>query len=305
MDAESHGMLRPSAFRRWSIASLMSAFLMGSVILLAGPASPEPVVESARLNARLAQTPLAGLGGHFLIEGARLQNELTLDPRFVVALAGAESSFGTRICTPFNAWNWFWEGPCLPRRPDGSAPSPFSDWKRGIEVVSKFLKKSYLLKGYTTIPLIGSKYCAEGCQHWEPNVTRFYTELGGDLTDLTYAHAVPPEGTGKPIDPGPVTPPGGTDKPVDTGPVTPPGGTGKPIDTGPVTPPEKPVVTKPDAPGDAKAAASASTGTETPPVSRPAEAAGLPLWVWWAALAVAFAGLTGAAGFVLGRRTRG
>jgi hypothetical protein len=49
------------------------------------------------------------------------------------------------------------------------------------------MRKSYLLKGYNTIPLIGKKYCASGCEHWEPNVTQFYRELGGNPALLTYA----------------------------------------------------------------------------------------------------------------------
>lgn len=284
----------PRYGRRWSISCLV-----GGLILVAGSASPEPIVEPAQLDKRLAGTPLAGLGAYFLSEGSRFQ----IDPRLVVAIAGAESSFGGRICTPFNAWNWFWEGPCRPRRPDGSTPSPFRDWERGIEVVSKFLKKSYVLKGYTTIPQIGSKYCAEGCKDWEPNVTEFYSKLGGDLSDLTYAHVVPP--------------PGGTEKPIDTGTVessstiTNPSaetkGKEKPIDTTVESSSTKAITnpsaeTKGNTSSDAKASAGESA-TESPLDSRPAEGTGLPAWLW-AVLGVALAGLSGAAGFALGRLTR-
>lgn len=103
--------------------------------------------------------------------------EWNIDPRLIVAIAGAESTFGKNICVQFNAWNWFWGGTCQ--------QSPFASWERGIEVVSKFMRLSYLNKGRDTIPLIRQKYCASGCQNWTSLVTLFYaTELGGDVNDL-------------------------------------------------------------------------------------------------------------------------
>lgn len=121
-----------------------------------------------------SKQPLADLGPDFVQWGSTYG----VNPRLVVAISGAESSFGAHVCTQANAWNWFWEGPC--------PKSPFDSWDSGIKTVSHFLRKSYLLKGYNTIPLIGAKYCASGCEHWVPGVTQFYTELGGDLSSLTW-----------------------------------------------------------------------------------------------------------------------
>lgn len=150
------------------------------VIFACAALRAEPVVTVGTLEGRLTGTPLAGRGPVFLGHGAKYG----ADPRLVVAIAGGESTFGKHICADNNAWNWFWGGTC--------EASPFVSWDRGIEVVSKFLNKSYLLKGYETIEQIGGKYCAEGCEHWVPNVETFYTSMGGDTADLTYAHPAGP-----------------------------------------------------------------------------------------------------------------
>lgn len=124
-------------------------------------------------------SPIAGNGSVFFSSGV-LYN---VDPRLVVGISGAESSFGTAwaACpaSGFNAWSWFYNGNC--------ASSPFSSFAEGIQTVTKFMRKSYLNKGYTTIAAIESKYCAAGCAGWVSNVTSSYTAQGGDTSDLTFS----------------------------------------------------------------------------------------------------------------------
>lgn len=129
------------------------------------------------------QSPIRERGAVFVERGQKWD----VDPRLIVAISGAESSFGRKICGDFNAWNWFWcyavgtcEGhPCQ--------NSPFDSWDKGIYTVTKFMRRSYLNKGYTSIPLIRQKYCIENCEHWERNVTTFYhNDLSGSLHDFTY-----------------------------------------------------------------------------------------------------------------------
>lgn len=104
-----------------------------------------------------------------------------VDPRLVYAIAGAETTFGKKVCVDNNAWNWFHGGSCK--------DSPFESWKKGAQTVTKFLRKSYLDQGLNTIKLIGAKYCAAGCENWEPLVMRFYKdEQGGSISDLGYKH---------------------------------------------------------------------------------------------------------------------
>lgn len=156
-------------------------------------ASDPPDVLAQKIDQFLAgrpvdnnKRPLVGSGADFVQWGGTYQ----VNPRLIVAISGAESTFGAHICTSNNAWNWFWEGPC--------PKSPFDTWSSGIHTVSHFLEKSYILKGYNTIPLIGHRYCTEGCQNWQGNVTSFYQALGGDMTTLAW---VPGEAEGPPAQP--------------------------------------------------------------------------------------------------------
>lgn len=124
-----------------------------------------------------------------LLESGR---EFDVDPRLIVGISGQETGFGKHLCGEYNAWNWFWcasTGDC-----GGSDPvsvrcglSPFSNWSAGIETVTRGIRRGYLNKGYTTISLIGAKYCGEGCEHWVPNVTTFHVnEMRGDAADLRH-----------------------------------------------------------------------------------------------------------------------
>src|SRR5580692_7109239 len=139
--------------------------------VLAAPCSLTAAEVDAYLQGK--SSPLAGLGATFVQRGL----EWNVDPRLIIAIAGAESSFGTHICTAHNAWNWFWGASC--------ENSPFDSWESGILSVTKGIRLSYLNKGRATVEQIGARYCQSGCQHWVPNVTEFYaTELNGDLRDL-------------------------------------------------------------------------------------------------------------------------
>jgi hypothetical protein len=127
-------------------------------------------------------SPIASNGAVFFDSGVGWN----IDPRLIAAIAGAESSFGTvwQACPAngYNAWSWFYGGTC--------ANSPFSSFADGIQTVTKFMRKSYLNKGYRTIPQIETKYCASGCSNWASNVSMFYTQIptnpAGNLGDLSF-----------------------------------------------------------------------------------------------------------------------
>ncbi len=151
-----------------------------------GIAYGEPYDEqlASKIDTYLAgkNSPLSGLGSVFVSAGV----QYNVDPRLIVAIAGAESSFGTAwsACARDgnNAWSWFYNGNCQ--------NSPFSSFSAGIMTVTKFMRRSYLNKGFTTIDLIRKKYCVSGCNDWAPNVTQFYTDLGGDVNDLSYSRTL-------------------------------------------------------------------------------------------------------------------
>ena len=159
------------------------------ISLASSLAFAEPAVSPCSIDSYLSgkSSPIAGNGLALTNSGLKY----VVDPRLVVAISGAETSFGTAgACSAvFNAWNWFWciaTGSC-----SGSdsttvkcANSPFDSWADGGNTVTKFLNRSYLNKGLTTIELIGAKFCTSGCSSWVTNVTQFYTALGGDTANL-------------------------------------------------------------------------------------------------------------------------
>lgn len=126
----------------------------------AGPTGPQI---DAYLNRK--GSPMMGMGGAF----ANYGRTYNVDPRLVVAISGAETTFGKHLCAPHNAWNWFHHGNC--------PASPFSSYPAGAEEVTRFLRLSYLNKGYDTVPLIRAKYCAAGCENWVPLVMAFLDEM--------------------------------------------------------------------------------------------------------------------------------
>lgn len=147
---------------------------MPGVAALGGPTSG--AISPQAIDAYLASkgSPMAGQGAAFVQSGMRWQ----VDPRLLVAIAGAESNFGQVTCGPNNAWGW-----ACPNDPES-----FATWAAGIDTVTKGLRSYYLDEGRTSVTLIQQKYCPVGAandptglnNHWSTNVTKFLTELGGN-----------------------------------------------------------------------------------------------------------------------------
>ena len=121
---------------------------------------------------------MAGTGAVFVTEGSAHG----VDPAFLVAIAGAESSFGRRlysrdgdVCT-FNAFNWFY-GATWPE-------SDFGSWTEAIARVAEGLAGNlYYGAGLYSVESIAPRYCPDGTANWIANVTAFMTALGGDPAD--------------------------------------------------------------------------------------------------------------------------
>jgi len=137
----------------------------------------------------LHASPLVGTGGAFVAAG----QAYGVDPAFLVAIAGAESSFGELLysengdqCT-YNAFNWFY-GPTWPQ-------SDFSSWEEAISRVAQGLAgELYYGAGLSSVDAIAPKYCPDGTGNWISNVTTFMTQLGGDPADTRLAVvALPPD----------------------------------------------------------------------------------------------------------------
>lgn len=162
------------------------------------PPFPNPDAPLVQIN---------GLGAEFFKQGV----DNRVDPRFILAIAGQESVFGTYWvnCSPtenrFNAWNFFHSHTRCDETP--FVASSFASYQAAIGSVSAYIRNEYLDKGFDTIDLIGKKYCqgivdlnvavrsqiSRECQDWPKNVTTIYKELliltsqTDDTTDLAFA----------------------------------------------------------------------------------------------------------------------
>ena len=136
-------------------------------------------------------SPLASSAAAFVSAGQRYN----VDPRFVVAIAYAESSLGTngRCATErHNAWGY-----------GGGWPScwTFASWEEGIWQVTMDIGEYYFRRyNQRTIPSFvivpagtctSHCWCASGCEHWVSNVSAAYQEMGGNpnAPDLSFTAA--------------------------------------------------------------------------------------------------------------------
>jgi hypothetical protein len=169
-----------------TLAALAAAALAGAFAPAASAAPDAPTID-AFLTAH--GSPMAGNGAAFVAAG----EQYGVDPAFLVAISGAETSFGQLLyskngdeCT-YNAFNWFF-GPTWPR-------SDFSSWSEGISRVAQGLAgPMYYGAGLYSVDAIAPRYCPDGTANWVSNVTAFLTALGGNPADtrLFAPTATPP-----------------------------------------------------------------------------------------------------------------
>jgi cell wall-associated NlpC family hydrolase len=142
------------------------------------PAAPATAggVDAAALDAYLAgkASPLAGAGDAFVASAG----QVGLDPRMLVAISGAETSFGTY-------------GPSqLIHNPFGMGPGRvYASWEEAIAAAANNLAGPiYLGAGKVTIGQISGTWAPLGAvndpnnlnSNWTRNVSRYYAEMGGD-----------------------------------------------------------------------------------------------------------------------------
>jgi hypothetical protein len=170
--------------------TLITSIVLGNYLVI--DSSSEPTISADRIDAYLLEknSPLAGQGAVFVAEGHRFD----IDPRLVIAIAGAETTFGTDMgCNAsFNAWSWFWNDAT------DCPNNPLESWEEGIYFVTRQMslyRSRFLEEGMAfSIQNIGLIYCVEGCEHWVPNITQFYRDdLGGDTSNLGFSDTEPSE----------------------------------------------------------------------------------------------------------------
>lgn len=167
-----------------AVTALAAAGLVG-----AAPASAASGLDAAAIDAFLAAqgSPMAGSGATFVAEGA----EHGVDPAFLVAVAGAESSFGLYLYSSdgdyatFNAFNWFYTAV--------RCDADFASFEEAIAALAAGIAGDlYYGAGLHSVEAIGPRYCPEGTVNWLTNVALFMAQLGGDPADTRWAGTAPP-----------------------------------------------------------------------------------------------------------------
>lgn len=127
-------------------------------------------VVASTLQRALAGTALRGHGFVFEAEGHRWN----VNPFFVAAITGTESSFGAARC----GWNVFGWNSCR-----GDSFTSFTD---AISVVTRSLRVDYINRwNLGTVEMIGATYCACGSR-WATNTRIFMRQLGDTSGGVVY-----------------------------------------------------------------------------------------------------------------------
>jgi hypothetical protein len=177
--------LRPAISRTGALVALV---VLSAAVTGAAASAAAAAPDAGRIDAFLVEhgSPMAGTGGTFVAEAA----SHGVDPAFLVAIAGAETSFGQLLysqdgdqCT-YNAFNWFY-GLTWPT-------SDFTSWEEAIARVAAGLGGDlYYGSGLYSVDAIAPKYCPDGTAEWVANVKAFMVSLGGDPDDTRLGAAAP------------------------------------------------------------------------------------------------------------------
>ncbi len=165
-----------------AVALLVSATLCLSLLVFAGSALAAPSASQIDAYFFSKGSPLSGSGQAFYEAG----RAYGIDPAFLVAITGAESSFGALLYhsgteyATYNAWNWFYADPRY--------ASDFASWSDGVIRVAQGLSGTlYYGAGRYGVLDIAPVYCPEGTQDWINNVTFFMLELGANPSDTRWS----------------------------------------------------------------------------------------------------------------------
>lgn len=140
------------------------------------------------VNNFLAGSPMQGLGSVFVADG----QAFNVDPRFVVALASAQSSLGRNQGTACNDFGYYFNG--------YGVCSPFDSYESEIGSVTKNIRIRHRNAGETTAAQVyagGGMYscCHGNCSVGLDNLTAALVSMEGDPSNLTFP--CNPDGTWK------------------------------------------------------------------------------------------------------------
>ena len=125
------------------------------------------------------KSPMVGQGANFTASG----NQYNLDPRLLVALAGAETSFGKNITAgQYNALNVLYNG----------FNSPFASYQSNINSAAYSITNPNNGYDLTNTATMYSTYCSgPGCSAGLQNLNTFMNQQGADTSALNYPSNCP------------------------------------------------------------------------------------------------------------------
>ena len=148
-------------------------------MLIMQNAQIDPLYSILNNYLRKKGSPLAGRGKMIVQAG----KNAGVDPRLLVAITGAETSFMTNPnAAPMSEHNAFGMGPGI----------KYPNWRAGFNAAAQNLGQNYFRQGYDTINEISGKWAPVGAandpnhvnENWAGNVGQYYKELGGKRPDI-------------------------------------------------------------------------------------------------------------------------
>jgi hypothetical protein len=105
-------------------------------------------------------SPLASSSQEFVLAG----KNYGISPKLIIAISGIESSFGVKLCGPYNAWG---------RKAKGGGYKSYNSWKEAIWDQAFYLKTRYIDRGLVVVEQIAPVYCPPNYVVWANKVTHF------------------------------------------------------------------------------------------------------------------------------------
>lgn len=142
------------------------------------------------LTKKRSDSPLNGKGAAFVQAGKKHD----INPSFLLAIAGQESTFGTnynanaRGRANFNYQNM----KCAagqrfsPETQCDGEWAKFASWEASIEAHAKYMQLNYIAQGKNTVEAIQRIYCPEaGCETWTKGINNFMSQISGQCPEFS------------------------------------------------------------------------------------------------------------------------
>jgi len=189
--------------RQRLILSLFGLLVIGaSVLSLRQRKTPQVIVPTQFITTPTPTIPLVCKGGPKSADISRylscynspLKDKAELivkigqvynvDPRLIVALAGASSKFGKEgICAQQRNNPWAYPG-------KGRDCQAFQSVEEAMETVALTLWDQIHRQGVRDFKELVAQWCIAGCQDWTEQITQFYQEQGGNPRGSNFSYSV-------------------------------------------------------------------------------------------------------------------